>query len=66
MTTGQTLLDRYGLTLTIKDLSNVMHMKEKSIQNAISANRFPIRTVKTGKKRLATYRDVAAFLDESA
>lgn len=56
------LLDRYGLTMDVPQLCEVLHMKQKSVQNAISAARFPIETFKATTKRLAYTAHVAAYL----
>lgn len=65
MNTLQMLMDRYGkLDMDVKDLSDFMRMGEKSILNAISAERFPIRTAKKGRSRVADVRDVADWWDK--
>ncbi|WP_435310671.1 hypothetical protein [Primorskyibacter sedentarius] len=66
MTTLEYLTNRYGGKphLTVADLADFMGMSDKSVQNAISADRFPIRTAKKGKFRVADVRDVADWWDK--
>lgn len=56
------LRTRYGLTMNVPQLCEVLHMKKKSVQNAISAERFPVATFKGPAGRLAYTADVAAYL----
>lgn len=59
------LMNRYGkLHLDTTDLAEFMQMQEKSVLNAISAGRFPIKTAKKGKSRVADVRDVAEWWDQ--
>ncbi len=63
-TTEQYLIDKYNsLTLTTPQLAEVLHMKVKPLQNAISAERCPVHTYKIGKRRVADVRDVAEWMD---
>lgn len=62
--TSEYLLEKYGLTLDTNALAEVCHYdSKKSVLNAISREKFPVRTVLLGKRRVAHYRDVANFLD---
>lgn len=63
--TEKYLLDKYQtLALDAEQLAEVMRMKDsKCVLNAISADRFPVKTYKLGKKRVADVRDVAAYID---
>lgn len=58
------LLDKYGPTMTIDQLSEVLKMAPRSIYNAVSAEAFPIQTFKFGKRRLAKTEDVAKHIEE--
>lgn len=58
------LLDRYGLRISIDQLTDILNLKCGTIYNQISAQTFPIRTYTDGGKRFADYRDVATYLDE--
>lgn len=64
MTTEQWLINQYDtLTLTMPQLAKILHMKDKSLTNAISAGRCPVHTYKSAGRRVADIRDVAAYLD---
>lgn len=64
MDTVQLLLQKYkSITMTVLQLAELTGMQEKSVQNAISAVRFPIHTYRLCGRRVADIRDVAAFLD---
>ncbi|MEA3639935.1 MAG: helix-turn-helix domain-containing protein [Lamprobacter sp.] len=60
------LTERYGLTMTVDDLADVLKMSPKTIRNSISSEQFPIPTYKIGRRRLAKTADVAARLEEPA
>lgn len=45
--------DCYGLTMNMRQVGDVIHIKVKPILNAISADRFPINTFVVGRRRLA-------------
>jgi len=65
MNTIEMLIQRYKkLDLDTTDLADFMRMQEKSVLNAISAGRFPIKTAKKGKHRVADVRDVADWWDQ--
>lgn len=57
------LTSRYGITMNVPQLCEVLHMKQKSVQNAISAGRFPVATFKGPAGRLAYTVEVAAYLE---
>lgn len=59
------LLDRYGLTMDLKQLGELIHMTPGSIRSSISAGTFPIPTIRIGMRRLAFTTDVARYIDES-
>lgn len=61
--TESILLDKYGHSLTVKELAEVVKVSAATIRNKISDETFPIPTYKTGRKRLADFRDVATFID---
>jgi len=60
------LTDQYGPTMTLQETAKVLKTHPKSILNAISAGRFPIKTHKAGRRHLVKTADVAAFFEESA
>lgn len=49
--------------LTIKDLTQVLPLKEETIRNQISDNSFPIHTFKVANKRVAKVDDVANYIN---
>lgn len=63
--TARLLVERYqGIYLTADEVAEVMGWKSgKSVLNAISGERFPVPTVKLGKRRLVDVRDMAEYLD---
>lgn len=63
--TEELLFTKYGTTLTVDDLSEIVKVSPGTIRNKISDETFPIKTYKTGRKRLADFRDVAIFLDRN-
>ncbi len=64
MTTAQYLINKYGnITLTTKQLAEVLHMTPESLLVAVSGERLPVHTYKLGNRRVADVRDVAAYLD---
>ncbi len=64
--TERYLLNKYGtLVMTVDEIASELRYRDpKSILNAISAGRFPIKTRREGKYRVADVRDVAGYLDE--
>lgn len=58
------LLDKYGPTLSTKELGEVLKMTPASIRTAISDETFPISTFRAGKQRLATALEVAEYLEK--
>jgi 2-hydroxychromene-2-carboxylate isomerase len=58
------MLEKYGLRLTIEQLSAALSMPTSSIHNAISKGTFGIPTYLDGKRRYADYRDVLEHLDK--
>lgn len=63
MSTLEMLVQRYGVTLSLKELGQVIKMSPASIRNAVNAERFPIPTHRCGKARIARADQVAAYLD---
>lgn len=59
------LVAKYGVRLSINNLVDICNMSAGSIRNAISEERFPIKTYKEGKQRYADCRDVIEYLDEA-
>lgn len=59
------LIDRFQgqWYLTIKDLTQVLPLKEETIRNQISDNTFPIHTFKVANKRVAKVDDVANYIN---
>lgn len=63
------LFNKYGKAwLTIRDLAEELQIEEKSIFNAISAERFPIPTFKdkASNRRKATVTAVAEYMRSTA
>ena len=61
----QYLIQKYGPLLNTKALAEVFNYKDSAtVLNAISAERFPIKTHRVGKSRVADVRDVIAYLDK--
>jgi predicted site-specific integrase-resolvase len=58
------LLEKYGPRLTMEQLSDVLTIEPGTLYNQISAGACPVKTYREGKRRLADYRDVAAYLDQ--
>lgn len=58
------LKEKYGVTMNTADLAGVFHMKQKSVQNAISAGRFYVSTISTPAGRLAYTSEVADYLEK--
>lgn len=58
------LVAKYGPTLTLGQLAEVLHMSLKGVYNAVSAETFPVRTYRAGKRRLANATDVANYLEQ--
>lgn len=64
MTNLQLLIQQYGcITLDMAQLGEVLHMTPKSVLNAASAGRLPVKTYKSGRARLANIKDIAEYLD---
>jgi len=61
--TEQIVFNKYGTTLNIDDLSQVVKVSAATIRNKISNETFLIPTYTAGRKRLADFRDVAKFID---
>ena len=57
------LYAQFGCRLGVADLAYICNMTPGSVRTAISAERFPIKTYKEGKFRLADVRDVVTYLD---
>lgn len=57
------LLEKYGPTMTLEQVGGCLHLDIGTIYNQISARRFPIKTWKEGKQRLAATEHVAAHID---
>jgi predicted DNA-binding transcriptional regulator AlpA len=57
------LAEKYGLRLSVEQLSEVLQVAKGTIYNQLSAGTFPVPTFLEGNKRFADYRDVAAYID---
>ena len=66
LVTQMFVAERYGLRLTIAQLSNVLGITEPAIYNQVSKGSFPIATYVESGKRWADYRAVAEHLDACA
>jgi hypothetical protein len=63
MTTEEYLRNKYGLYMTVSDLSIELKMKYRSIISNRSAGRFDVPMTRMGRNIVADTRDVAAFID---
>lgn len=59
------LIERYGITMSVQDIAEVMHMRPASIYNKLSRNDFDIPIFKIGRKVVAYTKDVSDYLDNS-
>ena len=60
----QLLIQQYNsVTLDMHQLAEVLHMTPKTVTDQAAAGKLPIKTFKSGRKRLATINSVAQFLD---
>ena len=57
------IAERFGLRLSVEQLSEVLGLTKGAIYNQISAGTFPVKTYLDSGKRWADYRDVASHLD---
>ena len=57
------LVERYGITMSVVDMAEVLHVRTQSIYNKISKNDFDIPVFKIGRKVLAYTKDVSDYLD---
>lgn len=57
------LADKYGLRLSMDQLSQALGLARNTIYNQIAAGTFAVPTYLDGGKRWADYRDVAAYFD---
>jgi len=57
------IADKYGLRLTIDQLSDAMQLAKQTIYNQVAKGTFPIPTYVESGKRFAAYQDVAKHLD---
>lgn len=64
LVTHMLVVERYGLRLSLKQLEEIVGLKEGTIRNQIAARTFKIVTYKDGAGRWADARDVAAYLDK--
>lgn len=63
MNTGELLFEKYGPTLDIAELAEVLKMSEGTLKNRLSAGTCPVPTYREGGKRVANVQDVATYLD---
>lgn len=64
METLDFLQKKYGITMTLKDLAEELHMSVHGVRAAIFRGSFPVSTYRIGKRRVADSRDVAVYLDQ--
>lgn len=57
------LLEKYGPTMTLEQVGGCLHQEIGTIYNQISAQRFPIKTWREGKQRLASTEHVAQYIE---
>lgn len=59
------LIERYGITMSVPDIAEVLHMRTASIYNKLSRKDFEIPVFKIGRKVVAYTKDVSDYLDNS-
>ncbi len=63
LVTQMIVAEKYGVRLTIEQLSEAMGLAKQTIYNQVAKGAFPIVTYVDSGKRWCDYRDVAAYLD---
>lgn len=59
------LVKRYGPTMTIQNLSEVLKITKGAIYNKLSKNKFEIDVFKLGGKVFAETSDVVTYIDNA-
>lgn len=59
------LIERYGLTMTVPDIAEILHVRTTTIYNRLSRKQFEIPVFKIGRKVVAYTKDVSDYLDNS-
>jgi hypothetical protein len=57
------LINKYGITLSLEQLGEVLKNTPKTLDNKIRLGTMPIPTFREGGRRLAFAKDVAIYLD---
>ena len=57
------IFEKYGLRLSMDQLSEVLSIKKTTLYNQVSAGTCPVKTYTDGGKRWADFRDVAEHFD---
>lgn len=57
------IVEKYGLRLSIEQLSDALGIAKNTIYNQIAQGTFKVKTYVDGGKRFADYRDIATYLD---
>jgi len=57
------IVEKYGLRLSIEQLSDALGIAKNTIYNQIAQGKFQVKTYVDGGKRFADYRDIATYLD---
>jgi len=66
MSTAELLFTRYGPTLSLRQLAEVLNKSEGTMYNLHTRGTMPVPTYMEGRKRVAAVADVAAYLDRRA
>lgn len=61
----QDLLNRYGPTMTVHDLAEVLHVHKNTIHNRLHKKTFEIDMFKLGGKLYAETGDVAEYIENA-
>ncbi len=64
MTTEEWLWDRYGPTLTVDDLAQVLKKSPGTVRNYLYNGKMPIRSYREGHARMFPVKAVADYLDK--
>ena len=60
------LTDKYGATMTIPDLAEVLHVTKGCIYNKISQDKFEIPIIKVGGRNVALTNDVVDYFNKAS
>lgn len=57
------MLDKYGPTMTLDQLSECIHIEPSTMLNQIGAGRFQFHSWKEGRQRLVATEEVAQYIE---